>query len=44
LEPPVEKKTLQAPEPKRVAPKQSFRDLLAEIFQGHEDFLGWTPD
>jgi len=44
LEPPVEKNPLQACEPKRVAPKNPFRDLLAKIFQGHEDFLGWTPD
>ena len=44
LEPPVEKKTLQASEPKPIAPKQPARDLLAEIFEGHEDFLGWAPD
>jgi len=44
LEPPVEKKPLQACEPKQVAPKKPSRDLLAKIFQGHEDFLGWTPD
>lgn len=44
LEPPVEEKTLQAGEPKPVPPKQPARGIVSEIFEGHEDFLGWTPD
>lgn len=40
----VEKITLQVCEPKSVGPKQRFRDLLVKIFQGHGEFLGWTPD
>jgi hypothetical protein len=28
------------PEPTEVKPKS----LLVEIFSGHEEFLGWTPD
>lgn len=44
VEPSDEKKNLQVCEPKPAAPKRALRDLLAEIFKGHEDFLGWTPD
>jgi len=24
--------------------KQRFRNLMVTIFEGHEEFLGWTPD
>jgi hypothetical protein len=44
VEPPVEKETLQVREPKQAASKQPPRSIPAEIFEGHEDFLGWTPD
>ncbi len=44
VEQPVEKKTVQVSEPKPVSPQQPARDLLVEIFSGHEEFLGWTPD
>jgi len=44
----VEKKTLKVCEPKAKprprGPKQPVRDLLFEIFEGHEEFLGLTPD
>jgi len=38
-----EKKTPSAGEPKPSSPKQRFQNLLIEIFKGHTDFLGWTP-
>jgi hypothetical protein len=44
VEPPVEKKIVRTYEPKPVAPKPPVRNLLSEIFEGHEEFLGWTPD
>jgi len=44
VELPVEKKPPQFHEPKPVSLKQRVRDLLVEIFEGHEEFLGWTPD
>ncbi len=31
-------------DPKLVAPIAPVRNLLEEIFAGHEEFLGWTPD
>jgi len=40
----LEKQTMQVCEPKRVGLKQRVRNLLAEIFKGHKEFLGWTPD
>ena len=43
VEQPAEKKTTQVFEPKPVSPKEPV-PLLVEIFGGHEDFLGWTPD
>ncbi len=30
--------------PKPGEPKRQGRNTLFEIFKGHEDFLGWTPD
>jgi hypothetical protein len=24
--------------------KQRLRELLVAVFQGHEEYLGWTPD
>ncbi len=41
-----EKKTVKAsaPKPKPVRPKQARQTLLEEIFEGHEEFLGYTPD
>ncbi len=30
--------------PKTVEPKRQRRNTVLEIFEGHEDFLGWTPD
>lgn len=43
VERPVEKKTspVRQPEPKS---KHPFRDVLIEIFRGHAEFLGCTPD
>jgi hypothetical protein len=31
-------------ETKPVAPTQPPRAILAQIFEGHEEFLGWAPD
>ncbi|MGA7557615.1 MAG: hypothetical protein WCF61_13520 [Terriglobales bacterium] len=44
VEPPVVEKTTQVSQPKAANPNEPVRDLLAEIFKGHEEFLGWTPD
>ena len=44
VEPPVEKETFEVCETKPAAPKQPPRGILSEIFEGHEDFLGLTPD
>jgi hypothetical protein len=44
VEPPVEEQPVWADEPNPVGWKQRVRDLLLAIFEGHEDFLGWTPD
>ncbi len=44
VEPPVVKETTRVPEPEPASPKQPGRHLLVEIFTGHEEFLGWTPD
>jgi hypothetical protein len=44
----LEEKTRKTSEPelkpKPVNPKQRVQDMVFEIFKGHEDFLGWTPD
>ncbi|MGA8212665.1 MAG: hypothetical protein WB799_03680 [Candidatus Sulfotelmatobacter sp.] len=44
----LEEKTRKTSQPelksKPVNPKQQVQDTLFEIFEGHEDFLGWTPD
>jgi hypothetical protein len=39
-----EAQTLQIVEPSAVTLKKRIRDLLLEIFEGHEEFLGRTPD
>jgi hypothetical protein len=39
-----EKKNLQVCELKLLSLKQRVRYMLVEIFQRHEEFLGWTPD
>ena len=44
VETPVEEKPSQADERKLVGWEQGARDLLVAIFEGHEEFLGWTPD
>jgi hypothetical protein len=41
---PVEDKALQVKEPGPAGGKRHVRDLLVAIFQGHEEYLGWTPD
>jgi len=40
---PVAQKTspVRRPEPE---PKQPIKDLVMQIFEGHEEFLGFTPD
>jgi len=40
-----EKKTskIYAP-PKAQTPKKPKRGLLSELFEGHEEYLGYTPD
>ncbi len=44
VEPLVENKPMRVDEPKPVGWKQRVRYLLVAIFEGHEEFLGWTPD
>ncbi len=56
IAPPVErvskKKTLKLCEPghkpkhkpRLLGPKPQVRDVVAEIFEGYEEFLGCTPD
>ena len=44
VEVPVEKKPIWISEPRLAAMKQRVRDLLVAIFEGREEFLGWTPD
>jgi hypothetical protein len=44
VEPYSQDETLKLREPKPVAPKRQVRSLLHEIFEGHEEFLGLTPD
>lgn len=48
LEPEVEIPVAENPEPAYAPmptdPKRRVRDLLIEIFKGHEEYLGWTPD
>jgi hypothetical protein len=39
-----EKKNIESRELKLIALKQRIRSMLAEIFEGHEEFLGWTPN
>jgi hypothetical protein len=43
-EEPVVKKNEHVSEPKPVREKPTLRDSLVEILEGHEEFLGWTPD
>jgi len=38
-----EKKTEPAAKPEPAGLKQRVRALLIEIFKGHTEFLGWTP-
>lgn len=44
IESPVEEKEIQGVEPKQIEPKRPVKSLLAEIFEGHQEFLGYTPD
>lgn len=44
VEAPVEKEPMRVSEPKPLTLKQRVRNLLVTIFEGHEEFLGWTPD
>ena len=44
VDPLVEEKREPVEEPKPVGWKQRVRELLVAIFEGHEEFLGWTPD
>jgi hypothetical protein len=45
VEPKVEKKTVNLSGPKPATPlRPKRRTLLEEIFEGHEEYLGYTPD
>jgi hypothetical protein len=44
LELPVEKNPEPSYASRPADPKRRVRDLLIEIFKGHEEYLGWTPD
>jgi len=39
----VEKQTAPVRKPGS-KPEQRFGDLVMQIFEGHEEFLGYTPD
>jgi hypothetical protein len=41
-ESPLEIETIREPEP--VAPTPTRRTLLQRIFEGYEEYLGYTPD
>ncbi len=41
---PEVKRTMRACEPQPFGPKHLIQELLFKIFEGHEEFLGWTPD
>ncbi len=41
---PVEDNPEPAFEPTPIGLEQRLRNLLVAIFEGHEEFLGWTPD
>jgi len=42
-EPQVDEKPPRFDEPEPVR-EERFHSLLVQIFQGHQEFLGWTPD
>ncbi len=44
VEPPVEEKIKRVRQPEPVGPRRPLRDLLVKIFEGHQEFLGCTPD
>lgn len=44
VERPVEKKPVRLDQQKPAGWKQRVRELLIAIFEGREEFLGWTPD
>jgi hypothetical protein len=44
LEPILEEKISIPYEPKPVVEPPHVRSLLAKMFEGHEEFLGWTQD
>ncbi len=43
-EPRLEPRSEPEPEPGPLGWKQHVRALLVAIFEGHEEFLGYTPD
>jgi hypothetical protein len=44
IESSVEEKELRSVEPKQLEPRRPVRSLLSEIFEGHREYLGYTPD
>jgi|HubBroStandDraft_1064217.scaffolds.fasta_scaffold00030_46 hypothetical protein len=44
VNPVFEEKTMPVCDPQPLGLKERVRDLLVEIFERHEEFLGWTPD
>ncbi len=41
---PAQQAASEANELKLTALRQRIEALLREVFEGHEEFLGWTPD
>jgi hypothetical protein len=39
-----DKQTIQIAEPNPLTLKKRVRDLLIEMLEGYQEFLGWTPD
>lgn len=40
----AEEKTTKRTEPEPAPRKSKVRSLFREIFEGHEEYLGYTPD
>ena len=38
------KTAIETCEPKMAKLKPYLKDLIRKVFEGHEEFLGWTPD
>lgn len=44
IESSVEEEEIKSVEPRPLEPKPPVRSLSTEIFEGHMEYLGYTPD